>query len=229
MNITVAIEGLDGAGKHTSALYVHKALLDAGIDVASGSFPRYGVTKQSELIEEYLKGDYGSPRTIHPILAGKLFIDERVESKPWIVMKQSASQILLLDRYSPSNIAYQAAKGKDNEERIEIGGRLSYMEHGLNGVPLADLTIYLKWPVESCVARLKKRAETQNSPVDAIEADVAYLRNVADVYEDEEFWNEVYGGEYRIITCTKDGRDMSIKEIGDALVDVILEFYKKSL
>jgi dTMP kinase len=229
MNITVAIEGLDGAGKHTSTLYVHKALLDAGIDVSSGSFPRYGDTKQSELIQEYLGGLYGEPRSIHPILAGKLFIDERVESIPWIRAKQQASQILLLDRYTPSNIAYQAAKGKDQEHKLEIGSRLAYIEHQFGCVPVADLTIYLKWPVESCVARLKKRAATQDRPIDAIEADVEYLRNVAAIYEDVEFWNEVYSGTYIVIDCTRDGKDLSVSEIGDELTARIMTYYTSVL
>lgn len=226
MNLTVAIEGLDGAGKHTSSLYVQKALLDAGIDVASGSFPRYGQSKQSFYLSSYIKGEFGEPSQIHPFLAGKLFIDERVECLEWLKCKKGSSQILLLDRYSPSNIAYQAAKGKTREDQINIGNALFHMEHGENDVPVADLVIYLKWPVESCVKRLKSRAASQNRPIDAIEKDVAYLEAVAKIYEDETYWNEVYSGKYMIVECNDDGRDLSVKEIGDELTEIVLEEYK---
>lgn len=228
MSFLVAIEGLDGAGKHTTTVYVQKALIDKGIDVNTGSFPRYGKTVASKNISAYLRGDYGAPHSIHPALAGNLFIDERIESLEWIDAKIHSSQITLFDRYSPSNIAYQAAKLQHTEAKA-IARELIYKEHVLNNVPRSDIIIYLKWPVESCVKRITSRALSQGRAIDTIEADVQYLRSVAKIYEDEGFWHDVYRSKYITVDCTNNGVDCTVEEVGNKVLDIITRMYTQKI
>ena len=221
----IAIEGLDGAGKHTQTVLALKALIDRGIDATTGSFPRYGVSYYSAFIQEYLNGDYGNPADVHPVLAGELFIQERAEMKEWIKAKNDSSQIFIIDRYSPSNIAYQVAKVKDGDRWV-LAQSLVFKEHIKLGVPRPDVIIYLKWPVESCVGRIRSRALLNNRPEDEIEKNVNYLRAVGLVYADTAFWHQQYpAAPYIIIDCQKDGKDMTASEISEQLVTKILNYY----
>ncbi len=223
----IAIEGLDGAGKHTQTVLALKALIDKGVDVTTGSFPRYGVSYYSTFIQEYLKGVYGNPFDVHPVLAGELFIQERAEMKEWIHCKNKSSQIFIVDRYSPSNIAYQVAKVEE-KDRWALAQSLIYKEHVRLAVPSPDIIIYLKWPVESCVARIRSRAKLENRPEDEIEKNVEYLRKVGAVYENKGFWQGQYPySPYIIIECQRDGKDRTAVEISEDLVEQIVKHYSK--
>lgn len=218
----IAIEGLDGAGKHTQTVIVQKALIDKGIDVTTGSFPRYGDTLHSEFISDYLAGQYGNPSDVAPELAGMLFARERIESIDWINCKTSASQVFIVDRYTPSNLAYQLAKVPEGEQ-LNLGKELLTYEQ-YHKVPNPDLIVYLKWPVESCVERIKQRATIGSRGEDEIEKDIAYLRSTGKVYDNLDIWDDLYGPNvYKVVDCSL---YETIPDIGFALTDVVIEAYR---
>lgn len=76
------------------------------------------------------------------------------------------SDYLIMDRYSPSNIAYGVAKGLDRQW-------LAILEKGL---PIADLVIVLDVPVSSSFTRKLKRRDVH-------EKDRRYLAKVRQSYK----------------------------------------------
>ena len=107
----VVIEGIDGAGKSTQAEILMSRLRERGVDVVyfrepSGS--RWG---------REIKRKARDPDSITPAEELELFQKDRKENveknlKPAL----EKNQVVVLDRYYFSTIAYQGAKGIDEEQ-----------------------------------------------------------------------------------------------------------------
>ncbi len=142
----VAIEGIDGAGKGTQA----KKLLDRAREENKTakllSFPRYKITQSSKWIAEYLRGDLGELNEVDPLLAGTLFALDRFESKGRIEGLLAERDLVIMDRYVASNLAYQSARVA-KEVRTTFVDRLLKLEYEIYGLPRPDLTLFLDMPV----------------------------------------------------------------------------------
>jgi len=109
----IVIEGIDGAGKSTQAEILMSSLRERGFDVVYFSEPsgsRWG---------REIKRKARDPDSITPVEELELFQKDRKENveknlKPSL----GRNKIVVLDRYYFSTIAYQGAKGID-EERIK--------------------------------------------------------------------------------------------------------------
>ena len=109
----IVIEGIDGAGKSTQAEILMSSLRERGFDVVYFSEPsgsRWG---------REIKRKARDPDSITPAEELELFQKDRKENvemnlKPAL----GRNKIVVLDRYYFSTIAYQGAKGID-EERIK--------------------------------------------------------------------------------------------------------------
>src|SRR5579872_3745025 len=106
----IDIEGIDGSGKGTQARLLTDRLLASGVSATLVSFPRYDATLFGKAVGEFLNGEFGSLDTVHPFLVSLLFAGDRFESKAYLLEAMRTSQIVVLDRYVPSNVAHQAAK-----------------------------------------------------------------------------------------------------------------------
>lgn len=146
----VVIEGIDGSGKGTQA----QMLLDRAREEGSKkkysagqlSFPQYQVTQSSKWIAEYLKGDFGGLDKVDPLFAGMLFALDRFESKRQIKGLLAKHDLVIMDRYVESNLAYQSARVSE-DVRTKFVDRLLELEYEIYGLPRPDLTIFLDMPV----------------------------------------------------------------------------------
>lgn len=172
----IAIEGIDGSGKQTQTALVAEALRADGCTAATLSFPRYGKTHFATLIGDYLNGRLGDPSTISPKLIGLLYAGDRLESRDELLQMAQSHRTVVLDRYSASNLAYQAAK-LEIEAHPEIIEWLDQVEHGVYGLPRADLNVFLDVPVDVAMGLvLQKRGRTYTDrKLDVHEADRQYL------------------------------------------------------
>ena len=59
--ILIAIEGIDGSGKHTQAKLLEHSLASRGYPVYATGFPQYE-SWFGQLVGKFLNGDYGLPR-----------------------------------------------------------------------------------------------------------------------------------------------------------------------
>ncbi len=157
----IAIEGIDQSGKHTQTRLLAKTLREKHFKVNTISFPIYD-SRSGRQLREFLGGKKSYPlQAIH--MSYSLNRWENLE-KIREIMKHS--DYLIMDRYSPSNIAYGVAKGLDRQW-------LTILEKGL---PIADLVIILDVPVSrSFTRKLNKR--------DVHEKDRHYLAKVRQSYK----------------------------------------------
>ncbi|MEO1994991.1 MAG: hypothetical protein ABGZ17_06915 [Planctomycetaceae bacterium] len=91
--------------------------------------------------------------------------------------------VVVLDRYVPSNVAHQAAK-RQGAERGELVDFIQQLEYEVYGLPAADMVILLDLPVaqaQALVACKHQRSYTP-LPADIQEADAGYLADVRAAY-----------------------------------------------
>ncbi len=138
----IAIEGIDGSGKHTQAAWLGRALAARGIPCVPFSFPRYG-SSFGKLIASFLNGEFGSLEAIDAHLSALLYAGDRFEAKPELEAALASGKTILADRYVASNLAHQTARVAP-ERREEFMTWLRQLEYGIYGLPVEDLVIYLR-------------------------------------------------------------------------------------
>lgn len=220
----ITLEGLDGAGKHTQRLAVTHELMKAGLDVSSCSFPRYDSSTSSEHVKAFLNGKYGDPTAVNPYLAAFLFAQERLQNKEYLLHKVESCDILIIDRYVPSNIAYQGAKffsAKPTQKELdayqEFCREMHRLEYVENGLPEPDHVVYLRWPLKECLRHIAKRSAV-GRPKDEIEKNGLYLGKVASVYE-----NHFTAKQYSIVDCYKKNKPLAPEAITQEILKEILK------
>ena len=151
---------------------------------------------------------------MHPFLVSLLFAGDRFESKGLLEAALTQNEVVVLDRYVPSNIAHQASK-RAGAERQALVEQILKIEHDLFGLPRADLVLLLDLPVERAqelIARKSPREYTPHS-ADLQEADGRYLETVRAVYQSlaasEPGW--------QVIDCCPAGRLLPVETVHEAV------------
>ena len=181
----LAIEGIDGAGKGTLCRELLARAEGAGIRAAALSFPRYEETQFADLIGRYLRGEMGAIDQVPVRYTALLYGGDRFESRAGLLALIAAHDLVILDRYVASNIAYNAAKLPAGE-RAELISWIEQLEFGLFELPRPDLTLLLATSTamaDRLVGQKNARSYT-DATRDLHEADGDFLALVAEVYGD---------------------------------------------
>jgi len=225
----VVFEGLDAAGKKTQADKLVNRILTAKEEARQArmsepafcpatlfSFPDYEGSELGRKIRKYLKGEYGKLYSNHPLLVSALFAIERYEKQDDILEVLYHKQgTVICDRYTASNLAYQAGKVYDgtvngNSQWLQILNDTALIEHDILGFPEPDLVIYLDLTAEQSYARSHKR----DSDADAHQDDITYLNNVRCVYR---YLAGTYNT-WKTVPCfTADGRERTVEELHEEI------------
>lgn len=238
----VAIEGIDGSGKGTQAQILLERAREVGYTTALLSFPQYQITKSSKWIAEYLKGKLGELSEVHPLFAGTLFALDRFESKNQIMHSLNGHDLVIMDRYVASNLAYQGARVA-NGDRTRFVDLLLKLEYEIYGLPRPDLTLFLDMPVafsERLIIGRGTRAYTKEDRIltemaerfgipperyDIHEENTEYLHAVHQMYYQLVRSNDMYPHE--VINCQKkDGRLRSREDIAREVWSAVEEKLK---
>ena len=127
----IGIEGIDAVGKRTQTDLLADWLRAKGIKAGVTSFPDYSTRIGGE-IHEFFQGTREYPReVIHMLLAAN-----RWEDKGKVESMLAENQVVVVDRYSESNLAYGVANGL----------RLGWLQSLEAGLPKTDLVLVLDAP-----------------------------------------------------------------------------------
>jgi len=179
----VAIEGIDGAGKGTLTRGLEARARASGLRIATLSFPRYEETCFSQLIAQYLNGEFGGLDEVPPRFAALLYAGDRFESRDMLVGLLAGHDLVICDRYVASNMAYQTAR-LPAAERAGFLAWLAATEFETFGLPRPDLTLLVATDTataDALVARKAARSYTEATR-DLHEAAGALMSSVAAVY-----------------------------------------------
>jgi len=169
------IEGVDGAGKSTQIKLLMEFFSEKGYDCEYLHFPRTDSPYFGELIARFLRGEFGKLADVDPYLVAMLYAGDRKDASDLINRWLSEDKIVLLDRYTYSNIAYQCAKLSDKQTQDRLREWILNLEFEHFGIPKPDLNIFLDVPFSFTEKKLKG---------DRTGDDRAYLNGHHDIHEE---------------------------------------------
>ena len=157
----VALEGIDGAGKHTlvQKLMREFAAVDGIDSAATMSFPRYNESLHALLAADALHGRMGDLADSANGMAVMFALDRYgvvEELRQWA---SSPSDVLLLDRYVASNAAYTSAR----TGRIDDRAWVAELEFDRLGLPRPTLQVLVDTAPDTARARARSREQADAS------------------------------------------------------------------
>ena len=183
MSLLIAIEGIDGSGKGTQASRLVERLGSEGVSCSLLSFPRYSETLFGASIGKFLNGDFGPLEAVAPQLAATLYAGDRFESRGVLLEALAQQQVVVCDRYVPSNLAHQGSRVED-ERQAELIEWIERIEYDVFQLPRPDTVLWLDLPpqLSQKLIRLKPTRDYTDRAVDLQEADLEYQLGVQQVY-----------------------------------------------
>lgn len=210
----IVVEGTDSSGKKTQTELLINRLKNEGKDVEKVDFPAYE-TPFGEMVARYLRGEFGSLKSVAPEVANLLYTIDRYQFKDQMVEKLKKGKILIANRYLESNIAFQGAKFEGDEKRRFI----QWIKDCESRLPQADVIVFLDIPIDAAASLMEKRGDKtylKGKKKDIHESDVRYQENVRKTYLEEGRANG-----WIIIDCAeKRGSSWRIKSIEDVHAEI---------
>ena len=218
------IEGVDGAGKSTQLKLLRDFFSEKGYECDYLHCPRTEAPYFGELIARFLRGEFGTINEVDPYLVAMLYAGDRKDASEMIRNWLNEGKVVLLDRYTYSNIAYQCAKLKKTDEQEKLMQWILKLEFDHFSIPRPDLNIFLDVPFAFTE---KKLSGTRTGE------DRSYLNGSRDIHEESlDFQKEVRDlylrvsqADYRlaVVNCSGSGENMLPPDEIFKLVRGILE------
>ena len=217
------VEGVDGAGKSTQIRLLKTFFLQKGYNCEYLHFPRTEAPYFGELIGRFLRGEFGSLNEVNPWLVAMLYAGDRQDAASLISGWLIEGKIVLLDRYTYSNIAYQCAKLHDPAEQKSLMNWILSLEFSHFGIPEPGLNIFLDVPF----AFTEKKLSASRTG-----SDRNYLNDTPDIHENSlvfqrsvrEMYLKVAESDQRlcVINCSNsEGNMLAPEKISDLIISEI--------
>lgn len=211
------IEGLDGSGKATQTKLLFDALSKEH-EIRRISFPDYD-EPSSALVKMYLSGAFGEdPSAVNPYAASTFYAVDRFASykKHWET-DYKAGKVILADRYTTSNMIYQAEKVPMTARR-EFIRWIKELEYEKLALPEPDLVLYLDMLPEISQKLISGRYNGNEARKDIHERNVSFLskcRENALYAAREDCWN--------VITCYENDLPLPFEAIHSKILKIVSE------
>ena len=181
------IEGVDGAGKSTQLKLLRDFFTGKGYDCEYMHFQRTDAPYFGEMIARFLRGEFGTLNDVDPYLVALLYAGDRKDASNIINRWLKEGKIVLLDRYTYSNIAYQCAKLQDQSAQDELMEWILTLEFSHFGIPQPDLNVFLDVPYAFIEKKLSDERTGEdrsylNGTRDIHEESLAFQKNVRSIY-----------------------------------------------
>lgn len=231
LNKLIVLEGTDGAGKSTQTELVKKYLELNSLKYEYFHFPMYGHNEFSDVIAKFLRGEFGGIDDVDPYFVANIYAMDRFMFLPELNRAIEENDVVLLDRYVFSNLAYQGAKYINEVDSAIIKNWIHGFEFGFLKLPYPDLNIFFDVPMDVVKERLQSKRGGE---------DRRYLEGKSDIHEEDlDFQSRVrdnYHGlvgatNYKIVPCASGKLTDTPGEINWNVFspDNLFESYKKYL
>lgn len=219
----LTIEGIDSSGKKTQAKRLVSKLQDKFEQVKYVEFPTYD-SRFGQLVGRYLRGDYGHPDQLSEEVVALLFALDRYQYQQEFKDYLDQGGILVANRYSQSNYAFQTAKCSA-EKRESFLKWITELESRL---PQPDHVLFLNVPPKIARKLLKNKTRREylkddEENVDVYEEDLKFQQQVAEIYQelaaDREHWRQ--------IEATDKGQLLSIEAIESKLWSAVKDILRE--
>lgn len=220
----IVVEGTDGSGKETQSNLIKKYFEEKGLKIKSYSFPVYKSPTgrivggpylgKSDIEKSYFEE---TSANVDPIVSSLYFAaDRRYNFLKEIEEEIYKNDIVILDRYTQSNMGHQAGKAKSKSKKDKILDLLEKLEFEMCELPRPDIVVFLHMPCKATAELRKGRMAT-----DGNEASPSHLKNAEDTYLylcKKYKWNYIncINGKYKDTSSIK-----SVEEINSEIIKVI--------
>jgi dTMP kinase len=218
----ILIEGTDCSGKQTQSELLIKRLTEVGIKVQRLSFPMYDTPAGKIVGGPYLGKEYISEcwfnegaNNVDPKVASLYYAADRKYNISKVNDLLNNGINVILDRYTPSNMAHHGGKLDNKEERLAFYKFIDKLEYDMLELPRADYSYLLYMPYEygkklrEARSKMEALDEHEKSECNLKNAEKAYLE-IADIYN------------FDIINCIKDNEIRSIDDINNELYSNVI-------
>lgn len=205
----IVIEGTDGSGKSTQFKLLINRLEEAGYEVATFKFPQYD-EPSSYFVKQYLSGAYGSVDKVGPYTASLFYALDRYAAAARIREALSQGKIVVVDRYTGSNMAHQGAKFYHADQRRGYFIWLDNLEFEILKIPRPDANFVLNVPA-SITQELLTKSEKQR---DIHEVDIEHLKRSVEVFYD---LSQLFPKDFIRVDCVRNDKLLS-KEMVNNLI-----------
>lgn len=206
----IVIEGLDGSGKSTQLKLLKNYLDNQQISYKYLHFPRTEDGIFGDLVARFLRGDLGKIDEVNPYLVGLIYAGDRNDAKIMINQWLAQNQLVIIDRYVYSNMAFQGAKLENNEEKNKLRVWLTELEYAYYGIPKPNVSFFLDVPFSFTTHSLKNQREGD---------DRDYLKGKQDIHEADLNFQEKVRQEY--LSLIKTDVDFKLIECYDTTGEML--------
>lgn len=219
MTVRIAFEGIDSSGKTVQAARLAAALRREGYKVQTFSFPYYKGFFGRE-IRALLDGAGAvTAQTVDPkSMALWYALDRMVTLKRAASLTYESADFILFNRYTLSNVAYQAARAADlpgYEPPLDVARWIHTLEHNALQIPRPNVTFVLNQDPQYAFPR---PPGDDRGALDVYERDLTYQSRVASFYV--QLAQLLSVGTY-IINATIDNQPRSIDVIAAQVWDAL--------
>lgn len=222
----IAIEGFDGAGKETQTNLLVEHIQQHSKrkqEVSVASFPMYS-RPYGLLVREYLQGGpEGFVDMATALYAAMLYAGDRRDILPMLSFWLEEGRIVIADRYTPSNLAHQAAR-LEPARRAAFQQKIYRIEHEVMQLPKPDLVLLLTIPVE--VSQRRTAAQRNNAPsnakvhaTDIHEQDAEHLAGASAEFMKMATNNLFYN--WVVVDCCPNGLELTSDEVHEKVWEVV--------
>lgn len=220
----IVIEGTDCSGKETQTKLLVEKLEALGKKVYLKSFPVYNsptgkIVGGPLLGKSYISEGWFPEGASHvnPLVFSMLMAADRLYNIQEILENLQEGNIVILDRYTISNMAHQGSKLKTKEERLKLYKKLETLEYEIAELPRPDMVCFLYMPYEYGKILRNKRSLTES--LDQNERDKEHLLNAEKTYLELA---KLY--HFTTINCVANEKIRSIEDINEELYHKVEQF-----
>lgn len=211
------IEGAsDGMGKSTQMKMLYDRLTRDGETIINHHFPSYG-TYYGKVVEEYLKGNFGTYENLSPYFIHMLYAQDRAIACQCELQKEyDAGKFLLMDRYTTSSLLYQAASIEDVNKKKEFLNFVEDYEYNKLGIIKPNQVCFLYASLDLITDLRNSRSNNDGIQKDIHETDLEYMKKVYD--------NAMFVADYlnwEMINCEENGKMRTIEDIHEDIYKLV--------
>ena len=215
MGKIIVIEGVNDSGKETQSKLLAKTLKEEGYKVVEFSFPMYK-SPTGKIFKNCVLGKDGNGyfeegyEYLDPYVVCLYTAADRKYHKEKIERYLKNDYIVILNRYTSSNMAHQGSRYSDSEERFYMYQWIDKLEYWLLKLPKPDCTILLKVPAKY-LNQLSEKQVAFNFQEDIFDQDSvlkAYIE-LSELYN----WDS--------IDCVSNNKMKSVEEIHEEIMKIV--------
>ena len=226
--IIINFEGLDYSFKETNSKRLYEYIRDNITEkVKLISFPNYE-SQSSYFVHEYLKKAYGDVNDVDEKQTSLFYAMDRYDTMKKLDINTLLDDgyIIILDRYTGSNIIFQSTKISNKYLNNDVSQSLiqeyirwaENLEYEILKLPKPDIVIYMNMPVKVSYPLMRERTLKNGETEDCHESNRQFMESVeknALYIANHLNWN--------IVNCTDDNDQIRDEEsiFNDIIIDIV--------